>query len=750
MKYENSKITALYERLSRDDELQGESNSIVNQKKYLEDYARQYGFKNIRHYPDDGFSGTNFNRPGITKLLDDVESGAIGVIIVKDLSRFGRNYLQVGFYTEMLFPKKNVRFIAINNNVDSANPTENDFTPFLNIMNEWYAKDTSNKIKAVFRSRMKSGKRVSANVPYGYMILPDDKQKLLVDDEAAQVVRRIFDLIANGATVKQVVKILTNDKVLVPSAYAEKNHPENCRHHITGDPYKWTSTTIGNILDRREYLGHTILGKTISENFKTKKRRAATPDELLFFPNTHEPIVDQEVWDKAQAMRKRKPKLRSDGSIRHRLSGMVYCADCGSHMSYSDPEWKHINGGHIYASDASFQCSHYRGSIGCTSHFIKASILERYVLKAVQCVSAHVLEDEEAFIQELTQQNEMKQSQTSIAEKKELATARKRFDELDMLIKGLYEANVAGRLSDRQMQRLTMQYDDEQGKIEQRIAELEKSIADSAPRPVDSSRFIALVKRYQNIETLTDKMLYEFIDKIVVHAPIDSRSRYRTQHIEIYFSFIGDYKLPEPEMTEEERRAAIDEERRMRQITNQKRAGKKRVEKIIALREAAKTDPEAATEIERMHEQQRKANQKRYAKEKEKRAEARELRKQQEPLEVKYKRLKISELVPIAETDPIAAKVLEEKRAATAKKNAEMKARRNARIASDSEYAALTAERTKADLRKRASKYKADMDALKKRAETDIEASRELAEIRAKRHAYYLKSTESAVKLETA
>lgn len=241
-------------------------------------------------------------------MIAEIEAGHIATVIVKDMSRFGRNYLEVGFYTEIQFPSKSVRFIAINNNVDSANPTDNDFTPFLNIMNEWYAKDTSNKIRAVFKSRMQDGKRCSGSIPYGYKRVPGDKQTLHVDEEAASVVRRIFDMAASGASLAQIGQTLSDEKVLIPSAYEERYHPESARHHSYHDPYRWNTTTLTYILDRQEYLGHTVLCKSIRENFKLKKRRAATPEERIIFKNTHEAIIDQETWDKAQRLRKRNPK----------------------------------------------------------------------------------------------------------------------------------------------------------------------------------------------------------------------------------------------------------------------------------------------------------------------------------------------------------------------------------------------------------------------------------------------------------
>lgn len=332
------KITALYERLSRDDELQGESNSIQNQKRYLEEYARKQGFSHIRHFADDGYSGTNFNRPAFNALMEEVNAGHVSTVIVKDMSRFGRNYLQVGFYTEIQFPEKGIRFIAINNGVDSANPIENDFTPFLNIMNEWYARDTSNKIKAVFRSRMQNGLRCSGAIPYGYMLKDGDKQTLHVDKETAPIVRRIFEMAAEGLGPTEIARRLSADHVMIPSAYLQQSGTSQCRNYRFHDPYIWSGTVVGYILNRQEYLGHTVLGKTIQESFKSKRRRKATPDELLIFPNTHEPIISQELWDKAQRLRKRAPKRLPSGTYTHRLSGLLFCADCGSRMAFSSPE----------------------------------------------------------------------------------------------------------------------------------------------------------------------------------------------------------------------------------------------------------------------------------------------------------------------------------------------------------------------------------------------------------------------------
>ena len=309
-----SKITALYERLSRDDDLNGESNSITNQKQYLEDYARRNGFTNIRHFTDDGFSGVNFNRPSFQELIKEVEAGNVATIIVKDMSRLGRNYLQVGFYTEVLFPQKDVRFLAINNSIDSNNASDNDFAPFLNIMNEWYAKDTSNKIKAVFDARMKDGKRCSGSIPYGYNRLATDKQTLVVDPVASEVVKRIFLLANEGKSPRAIAELLTEEKVLIPAAHAREYHPEQYNGIKFTDPYLWGMSTIRGILSRQEYLGHTVLRKSVSTNFKLHKRKNTDEDEQYVFYNTHEPIITQELWDSVQKRKKRANRTATKGT----------------------------------------------------------------------------------------------------------------------------------------------------------------------------------------------------------------------------------------------------------------------------------------------------------------------------------------------------------------------------------------------------------------------------------------------------
>ena len=392
-----SKITALYERLSRDDDLNGESNSITNQKKYLEDYARRNGFTNIRHFTDDGFSGVNFNRPSFQELIKEVEAGNVATIIVKDMSRLGRNYLQVGFYTEVLFPQKDVRFLAINNSIDSNNASDNDFAPFLNIMNEWYAKDTSNKIKAVFDARMKDGKRCSGSIPYGYNRLATDKQTLVVDPVASEVVKRIFLLANEGKSPRAIAELLTEEKVLIPAAHAKEYHPEQYNGTKFSDPYTWGMSTIRAILSRQEYLGHTVLRKSVSTNFKLHKRKNTDEDEQYVFYNTHEPIISQELWDSVQKRKKRANRTAARGTHSNRLSGYLFCADCGRRMTLQT---------HYSKKDRSLQysyrCGGYASRVNsCTAHSISADNVEALILSTVKRLSRFVLNDEEAFAKEL-------------------------------------------------------------------------------------------------------------------------------------------------------------------------------------------------------------------------------------------------------------------------------------------------------------------------------------------------------------
>lgn len=563
------KYTALYERLSRDDEMQGESNSIVNQKRYLEEYAQAQGFKNIRHFTDDGYSGTNFKRPGFQEMIAAIEAGEIDVVCVKDLSRFGRDYLKVGFYTEIMFPEKGVRFIAINNSVDSANPMENDFTPFLNIMNEWYAKDTSNKIRAIFRSRMQDGKRCSGAIPYGYRRDPEDKNHLLIDEEAAKVVRRIYQMVIDGMGSQAIANQLTADNVLIPSAYLEQSEHGESRNHSYHDPCRWNCTAVAYILDKQEYMGHTVLGKTICENFKTKKRRKARPDELIIFENTHEPIIDAETWHLVQKLRRRTRRKLANGSYSHRLSGLVYCADCDKRLSYSSPQSQHRPDGKTYDADSSFRCPTYKSMYGeCTMHYIKSSTLDKLVDEAVRKVARYVLRDEQAFLEQVRELTSADQKQTQSEDKKELVNIKKRIAELDNYIKRLYEGNASGKIPDRQFEKLMVQYDSEQQELEERVKEIEVSIHEIQQESENGQQFVHLVQKYRDLTEIDQTALNEFIDKVVVHEATGGRTADRSQQIEIYFNFIGQFMV---EDTEEELLMQEQEAQRLADLKERER-----------------------------------------------------------------------------------------------------------------------------------------------------------------------------------
>lgn len=563
------KYTALYERLSRDDEMQGESNSIVNQKRYLEEYAQAQGFKNIRHFTDDGYSGTNFKRPSFQKMIAAIEAGEIDVVCVKDLSRFGRDYLKVGFYTEIMFPEKGVRFIAINNSVDSANPTENDFTPFLNIMNEWYAKDTSNKIRAIFRSRMQDGKRCSGAIPYGYRRDPEDKNHLLIDEEAAKVVRRIYQMVIDGMGSQAIANQLTADNVLIPSAYLEQSEHGESHNHSYHDPCRWNCTAVSYILDKQEYMGHTVLGKTICENFKAKKRRKARPDELIIFENTHEPIIDAETWHLVQKLRRRTRRKLANGSYSHRLSGLVYCADCGKRLSYSSPQSQHRPDGKTYDADSSFRCPTYKSMYGeCTMHYIKSSTLDKLVDEAVRKIARYVLRNEQAFLEQVRVLTSADQKQTQSEDKKELVNIKKRIAELDNYIKRLYEGNASGKIPDRQFEKLMAQYDSEQQELEERVKEIEVSIHEIQQESENGQQFVRLVQKYRDLTEIDQTALNEFIDKVVVHEATGGRTADRSQQIDIYFNFIGQFMV---EDTEEELLMQEQEAQRLADLKERER-----------------------------------------------------------------------------------------------------------------------------------------------------------------------------------
>ena len=541
----STKITALYERLSRDDELQGPSNSILNQQAFLEDFCKRNSFTNVRHFTDDGVSGTTFDRDGFKAMIAEVEAGNVATIIVKDMSRFGRDYLKVGFYTDVMVRDKGVRFIAVNNGIDSDKQGDNDFTPFLNIMNEFYARHSSRKIQAIFKARMQDGKRVSPSVPYGYRRDPQDKQHLIVDEEAAAVVRRIFQMVIEGYGVKGIADALTADKVLIPSAYAKLHNPENDHSKGFHDPCLWSSTAVGYILEKQEYMGHTVLGKTICENYKTKKRRKAKPEELMIFRDTHEAIVDEETWQLAHRLKRTIRKPSYPDRPANPLTGLLYCADCGHKLTHHQPSPTKKK---VYDADNYYICGNYRQlTHDCTSHYIKTSTIEKLILTAIREVSAYVREDEKEFIRIVRDAASAGQEQTAREQKKRLRQVEKRIGELDELIRKLYEGNATGKIPDKHFNRLLVEYDTEQSALEQEAVELKEGITAQAEDGMRAQRFVSLVRRYTSFDELTAPMLNEFIEKVVVHEA-DKSTGDRRQKVDIYFNFIGCFVPPKPEV----------------------------------------------------------------------------------------------------------------------------------------------------------------------------------------------------------
>ena len=473
-------------------------------------------------------------------MIAEVEAGNVSAVIVKDMSRFGRDYLKVGFYTEVMFKEKGVRFIAINNGIDSANQQDSDFTPFLNIMNEWYARDASRKIQAVFKSRMQDGKRVSPSVPYGYLRSPEDKQKLIIDEEPAAVVRRIYQMVIEGKGVTAIADILTAEKVLIPSAHAKIHCPENDHSKGFTNPYLWSATAVSYILEKQEYMGHTVLGKTVSVSYKTKKRRKAEPDELMIFKNTHPAIVDEETWHLAQKLRKtvRKPSYNRPP---HPLTGLVYCADCGSKMTHRQPSPTKKK---KYDADDAYICGSYRQRTkDCTMHFIKTSVLWELILTAIREVSDYVRQDEQAFIDKVQQTSTVQMAETQREQKRRLAEATERNKELNTLIKKLYEGNATGKIPDKHFERLLADYDREQTALETEIEDLQEQIDSFNEDNTKADKFIAVVRRYTDFTELTTPMLNEFIEKVVVHEATGGRTD-RKQKIDVYFNFVGQVELP--------------------------------------------------------------------------------------------------------------------------------------------------------------------------------------------------------------
>ena len=556
----NEKITPLYERLSRDDELQGESNSISNQKQMLEDFARRNGLPNPTHFTDDGISGTRFDRPGFLAMMEEVEAGRVEAIVIKDMSRLGRDYLKVGQVMEVL-RQRGVRLIAINDGVDSLKG-DDDFTPFRNIMNEFYARDTSRKIRSVFKSKGMSGKHLTGTVIYGYL-WDEKREHWLVDEEAAEVVRRIFSLTLEGYGPYQIACKLSADRIEIPVVHLARFNEGVNRSKPVKDPYGWGSSTIVNILKKREYLGHTINFKT-RKHFKDKKSHYVSEDEWTIFENTHEAIIDQQTFDLVQKIRSNVRRYPNGWGEAAPLTGLLYCADCGGKMYVHRTN----NGKRI----SQYTCSNYTkvpcGTLCLTQHRINESAVLTLVSDTLRAIAEYSRNDRTEFIHTVQETQVAQQSADISKKRRHLATAQKRAGELEKLICKIYEDNALGKLPDTRYKALDAQYAKEQDTLEIEIAELEKAVTGYEQSQKSAEKFIALIDKYENFDTLTNTMLNEFVEKILVHERARKGSQDTTQEIEIYFNFLGRYIPPSlqpvPLTPEEQEELQKKEERKDR------------------------------------------------------------------------------------------------------------------------------------------------------------------------------------------
>ena len=548
----NEKITALYERLSRDDfgkddDQQRESNSISNQKAMLEEFAARQGFTNIVHFTDDGISGTCFDRPGFLAMMKEVEAGNVEYLCIKDMSRMGRDYLKVGQIMEIL-RQRGVRLIAINDGVDSARG-DDDFTPFRNIMNEYYARDTSRKIRSTFQSKGKSGKHLTGTVIYGYL-WNEARDQWLVDPEAAEVVKRIFAMTIDGYGPYQIASKLKSEKVLIPSAYLAQHGEGVNKNKTFKDVYGWGSSTICNILEKREYLGHTINFKT-RKHFKDKKSHYVPEDEWTIFENTHEPIIDQQTFDLVQKIRGNVRRYPDGWGEAAPLTGLLYCADCGGKMYVHRTN----NGKRI----SQYTCSQYTkvpcGTLCKTQHRINEDVVLSLVSEMLKAIAEYAKHDRAEFVRVVQEAQSSQQTAEVRKQRTRLATAKQRVSELEVLLCKIYEDNILGKLSDSRYATLDAQYEKEQSELTAEISVLEKAVKSYEKHEKDADRFIALIDKYENFDKLTIAMLNEFIEKILVHERDRKGSIQTTQEVEIYFNFVGRFVPPafgEVELTPEE------------------------------------------------------------------------------------------------------------------------------------------------------------------------------------------------------
>lgn len=528
-------VTALYARLSKDDDLVGDSNSIVHQKEILAKYAKEHGFTNIEFYVDDGFSGTNFNRPDFQRMMADAEEGKISTVIVKDMSRFGRDYIMVGYYTEIYFSNLDIRFIAINDNVDSNIQTENDLTPFKNVFNEWYARDTSKKIRAVFKAKGNSGKHLTTNPPFGYKKDPNDKDKWIIDDEAAATVRRIFQMYVDGYRISEIGHKLTEEKVETPILYyMNRGIKTNARSEY---PEIWDLMSIKYILSQTAYAGHTVNFQTAVKSYKTKKQVNFPRNQWVIFRNTQEAIIDEKTFETVQQMRKAK-RARTKYNEPNMFSGLLYCADCGNHLTIQRVAQNR--------KMDNFSCATYRKKKKglCSCHRILVSDLETIVKEDLQKVCEYVLFHEKEFTDEYLSGSKKETVKFQSKTKAELKRLSERQEEIGKIIRKLYEDNVNGRITDERFDFLAKSYEDEGNELKTKIQEFKNALASSVQEEEKLSKFLKVVKSYTEIEKLTPEILNSFIEKIYIGETEKYDGR-KMQEVEIIYKFIGAINLPQ-------------------------------------------------------------------------------------------------------------------------------------------------------------------------------------------------------------
>lgn len=534
MQRQQEEITALYCRLSQDDGREGESNSIVNQKEYLFKYAKEHGFPNPTYYVDDGYTGTNFDRPSFKKMSEDIDKGLVKTVIVKDLSRFGRNYIEVGSYSEIIYPEAGVRFIAIMDNVDTGSLESNEFAAFTNLFNEWYPKSTSKKVKEVKKAKGLAGEHLGAP-PYGYLRNPDDNTRWLVDEEAAAVVRRIFSLCMQGNGMSAIATILWEDKVLTPSAYKASKGIGVAR--VSEHLYCWEPSAVAAILENVAYIGCTESFKSTRLGFKSKKRIPTAKEMRAYIENAHTPIIDREVWDKVQMIRENKRRPTKSG-ITSMFSGLLYCADCGAKLSLATAN------GYTH-----FRCSQYKRTSrtqNCTQHYIREEVLYRLVLKQLQHFLSYLQQFERIFVKQQIDTTLAERRFELSAKQKQIEKDEKRIKELDLLFRKIYEDNVNGKLNDERFYKLSDGYEAEQKQLEQEIEMLTAEVSEADTEVTNVAKLIAVTKKYTRIDELTPEILNAFVDKIVVHERVKQDGK-RTQAIDIYYSYVGIVDIPTDE-----------------------------------------------------------------------------------------------------------------------------------------------------------------------------------------------------------